>query len=206
MWNIEGVETRQVKNQRDRWIQQTEQKLADNPKMAEELRERLDEIAQTLADHNVALGNRLNDAQTLTNAVQTINDRQHVVEPENRTSFTQLDPFRGRLGDDFSQWIRRFEDVAIASNWNDARRLQILPALLVENAHEIYHAIPVANRGTYNALNTALTDRLQPAENRLFKATELHARRQGVYESGDGNSSEIRCLARGAYSAYPDIV
>ncbi len=74
MWKIEGVETRQAKNQRNRWMQQIEQELADNPEMAQELRERLDEIAQTLADHNVALGNCLNDAQTLTNVVQTIND------------------------------------------------------------------------------------------------------------------------------------
>ncbi len=164
----------------------------------------MDKIAQTLADHNVALGNRLNDAQTLTNAVQMINDRQHVVEPQNRTSFTQLDPFRGRLGDDFTQWIRRFKDVALACNWGEARKLQILPALLVDNAHEIFHAIPAANRNTYDALKTVLTERLQPAENRQFKATELHARKQGIYESVDDYSSEIQRLARGAYSGYPD--
>ncbi|MCP4599592.1 MAG: hypothetical protein GY847_03470, partial [Proteobacteria bacterium] len=192
-------------------MQELENALNEDPDMARELRERLDEIQQNLTDHNAALTNhgvalhaRLNDAARLTDAVRVINDRNNVVEPQNRSSFAQLDTFKGRLGDDFSRWIRRFEDVAAACNWNDDRKLQILPALLVENAHEIYHAIPAANRATYDALKQLLINQLQPAENRQIKATELHARKQGMYESIDDYSSDVQRLARGAYSAYPD--
>ncbi len=211
MWQTEGTTTWKQHNRRLAQIRQIDQKLRDNPEMAEEMAERmqtlmanLQQVTGRLDNQDAALAGRLHDAQRLTNAVQTLNNHNNVIDPQHKAYFSQLELFRGHLGDDFAQWFRRFEDVAIACGWNEDRRLQILPALLTENAHEIFHVLPDAEKDTYPHLRTALAERLQPAENRHFKATELHARRQGPLETVDDYSSAVQRLARGAYSTYPE--
>ncbi len=64
MWEIGGAETWERAKARREFMQQAQQDLDTNPEMAEAIRERLDEVAQLLADHQAAIVDQQNAQET----------------------------------------------------------------------------------------------------------------------------------------------
>ncbi len=76
--------------------------------MAEEMQAAIQNLRQDLVDqdnrfgdHDQRLNARLEDIRRLTDAVQGLTRRGNTVEPTQRTLFNDIEPFKGRLGDNF---------------------------------------------------------------------------------------------------------
>ncbi len=179
---------------------QHQARMAELEDLATAVENLRNQLAATTDDFDQRLGARVQDAQRLTHTVNGLTERANTTEPTQRTPFNQIEPFHGRLGNDFDQWLARFDAVARACNWTENRQIQIIPAMLTENAHEIYLSLPDADKTDFQRFRAALSRLLQPAENRRFRAAELHARKQGPAESAEDYASSVQRLARGAYS------
>ena len=75
------------------------------------------------------------------------------------------DTFSGRTTDDFSIWHSQFELVAVANGWTTSPvKLQMIVLRLRGPALRAYHALPPAERSTYNKTVHQLRKRFSPTE------------------------------------------
>lgn len=70
--------------------------------------------------------------------------------------------FKGTLEENFSEWIESFDLAAVAGAWDDATKLNMLPAYLREVALEAYRDLTDNDKRTYTVLVHKLSERLQP--------------------------------------------
>lgn len=116
--------------------------------------------------------------------------------------FAPPPPFRGAPGDDFNDWIKRFNRWALCCHHNKLRKCEILPVLLEGRAAHVYDAVPAIIRANFDALTDLLSERLQPPQLSDLKSVELHTREQRPGEPITDYARDIQTLTR---QAYPKI-
>ena len=113
------------------------------------------------------------------------------------------DTFSGRPTDDFSIWHSQFELAAVANGWTTSPvKLQMLVLRLRGSALRAYHALPPAERTTYNKSVHQLRKRFSPAERASVHRATLRARLCRPDESLAELADDISLLVA---RAYPDL-
>ncbi len=116
--------------------------------------------------------------------------------------FSPPPPFGGQPGEDFREWLKRFNRWGLSCHYTDPRKCEILPVLLEGRAENIYDAVPKEKRGDYKALTDMLIERLQPPRLSDLRSVELHSRQQHPGEAVADYARDIQMLTR---QAYPEI-
>ncbi len=111
-------------------------------------------------------------------------------------------PFRGIPGEDFREWLKRFNRWALCCHYSQLRKCEILPVLLEGRAENVYDALPIQARGDFDALSKTLLERLQPPRLSDLKSVVLHAREQRSGEAVIDFARDIQKLTR---QAYPNV-
>ena len=113
------------------------------------------------------------------------------------------DTFSGRTTDDFSIWHSQFELAAVANGWTTSPvKLQMIVLRLRGPALRAYHALPPAERSTYNKTVHQLRMRFSPTERASVHRATLRARRRRPDESLAELADDISLLVA---RAYPDL-
>lgn len=110
--------------------------------------------------------------------------------------------FSGEIGESFEEWLKRFDRLAQANNWDDNRKRDVFPWFLRGLAEQKYDLLTQEQRATYGTIVAALKDHLKLSRMSDLKSVELHARVQGPNEPVTEFASSIRKLTK---SAYPEL-
>ena len=166
----------------------------------------------TLQARETQLTERDTELATLRTQIQTLNTQSDntnstLAAPslfshtkELHSSLQRLKPFSGGYSPTFSDWLTRYEELCMASQWKDDRRAEILPLYLEDVALETYRRLSDDTKKVYATLKTELTKQLQPVESPRFCANLLYApRKQGDTEKVGAYGAEIQRLTRGAH-------
>lgn len=158
---------------------------------------------QMLAPNN--LGNAMNTLNaTVAANNNALQNRNHNV--------AQVPTFNGGNQDPIT-WLNEFNATATANGWNDARKLQVVPAYLKGPAAVWYQAAVLAPINAWaaaanvNNFEHAFLTRFRTAAMVEMWATELDQRQQQPNESVDEYASSIQELyqrVNDAAFAYPD--
>lgn len=108
--------------------------------------------------------------------------------------------FYGNLDDDIDSWIKNFNRIARANNWNEERKKNILPAFLRDRAADYFESLDESVTECFNEICKALKERFMPKELQSLYFSNLFQARQGENQSVDDYASEISKLASRAYS------
>ena len=171
--------------------------------------ERINSLLRAIEKNNadLAQSNRLfNNLQT------SVNSLSSNVSAISTTSNSLLDYsyqkdlqfYSGKLNDDFEQWLELFELIASANEWEEQRKLKVLPAYLRGNALEQYRSLPHAAKLTYAALTANLKSKLKTPIGDKFKSAELHDRKQLPSETVADFYQVVKVLTRGAWPSFDD--
>ena len=113
------------------------------------------------------------------------------------------DTFSGRTTDDFSIWHSQFELAAVANGWTTSPvKLQMIVLRLRGPALRAYHALPPAERSTYNKTVHQLRKCFSPTERASVHRATLRAQRRRPDESLAELADDISLLVA---RAYPDL-
>ncbi|CAB4375500.1 unnamed protein product [Rhizophagus irregularis] len=153
--------------------------------------------------------NNLRNAMNTLNATVIANN--NALQNQNH-NVVQVPTFSGGNQDPIT-WLNEFNATAMANGWNDARKLQVVPAYLKGPAAVWYQAAVVAPINAWvaaanaNNFEHAFLTRFQTAAMVEMWATELDQRQQQPNESVDEYASSIQELyqrVNDAAFAYPD--
>ncbi len=151
---------------------------------------------------NTQANTRLQDCEILTNAIQRFNH----VTPLSKGGLITITPYHGRCTDNWPNWIEEFEDTATACDWDDDRKLQIIPSYLKDQAKKRYKEalkeLPVADRRHYTAVKQKLTEKLSTPEILSMKARGFQLCTQLAGESADSFATRLQDQFE---AAYPNI-
>ena len=78
---------------------------------------------------------------------------------------------------DIITWFRQFECCATANNWNEEKRLRVLPAFLRGPAATSFHALPNEAKDSYQHLKESLQASFCPIVDRERNFSEFESRR-----------------------------
>ncbi|KAH7696396.1 hypothetical protein AAVH_36533 [Aphelenchoides avenae] len=113
-----------------------------------------------------------------------------------------LPKFKGRTDDrPFATFLDEFNAVALAMDWEDAVKCQMLPASLEGEANAIYHTLTNAVRNDWKQLLTELGQRLASSSDTNYHRQQLQNREQKDGESVSEYGRAMRFLVR---RAFPD--
>ncbi|MCP4486196.1 MAG: hypothetical protein GY820_02585, partial [Gammaproteobacteria bacterium] len=177
-------------DRRLRLMERNLQKASEDARAAEE---RARQLEQQMAAITVSAGG---------SATAAAADHVSREEPDFSRMSGMLSKFTGGYSDGhtFSEWIRRFEEIARARKWEGDRRAQILPTFLDGQALLAYRRLDDAVQNSYDAVKAALANRLEPVVSTEFYAAKLHSpRRQSENEDVSAFAAEIERLTQGAY-------
>ncbi|KAH7709593.1 hypothetical protein AAVH_23139 [Aphelenchoides avenae] len=111
-----------------------------------------------------------------------------------------LPKFKGR--DDtrpFATFLDEFNAVALAMDWNDTVKCQMIPAALESEANAIYHTLTNATRNDWKQLLTELGQRLASSSDNNYHRQQLQNRTQKDGESVSEYGRAIRFLVRRSF-------
>ncbi len=91
-------------------------------------------------------------------------------------------PFYGKFNEDFRSWFNTFELCCITNNWQEGKKLQVLPSCLRGAALTVYKDLPLEVKND-KLLTAALLERLEPAEYQRLHSIGFHNCRQNPGES-----------------------
>lgn len=103
--------------------------------------------------------------------------------------------------DDFQRAWTRFELVATAKEWNEAKRLTIVPTLLRGKLIDFYTEFDEATKGDLSSLKLALQEKAGLKIDPLIASRNFNQRDQLPGEKIDDYASELKRLFK---QAYPD--
>ena len=103
--------------------------------------------------------------------------------------------------DDFQRAWTRFELVATAKEWNEAKRLTIVPTLLRGKLIDFYTEFDEATKGDLSSLKLALQEKAGLKIDPLIASRNFNQRDQLPGEKVDDYASELKRLFK---QAYPD--
>lgn len=115
---------------------------------------------------------------------------------------TKTKPFTGTHGQNWNQWISRFE--VQTATFSDADRIQCLSALLEEKALDSYASLPEKDKASYARIKESLAARYGTDVGILQAQAELAGAMQGPGESVADFADRIRLLGRAAYPKVGD--
>ena len=107
--------------------------------------------------------------------------------------------FFGNLDEDIDSWIKNFNRIARANQWNLERKLYTMPAFLRDRAAEYYESLDDHVKSSFERLCDALRDRFLPKELQSLYFSNLFQARQGTVQSIDDYTSGITKLSAKAY-------
>ena len=100
---------------------------------------------------------------------------------------------------DWSEYLIYFEQLAELYGWDDERKAMILGLCLKDEARVVLASLSLAERHSYFAVTTALTQSFAPKERVHLYQAELKARRKKTEESMTDLGRDIAKLVRLAY-------
>ena len=112
------------------------------------------------------------------------------------------DVYTGEVPDAFTDWLARFNVIATANGWNDAKKLIVLPACLAQYAFQVYEGLAADAKDTYEHLTEALVKKFGAKEKSMVWRMQLRALKRTPGESLDAFVFRLRKLAN---KAYPDV-
>ena len=115
---------------------------------------------------------------------------------------TKTKPFTGAQGQNWNQWVSRFE--AQTATFSDADRIQCLVALLEERALDSYASLSKEDKSSYAKTRDSLAARYGTDVGILRAQAELAGAMQGPGESVADFADRIRLLGRAAYPKAGD--
>ena len=126
------------------------------------------------------------------------------VEPaEDMANYVKKpDVYTGEVPDAFIDWLARFNVIATANTWNDAKKLAILPACLTQYAFQVYEEVGETDKATYELLTKALLKKFGSGEKSMVWRLQLRSLKRSPGESLDAFVFRLRKLAK---KAYPDL-
>ncbi len=71
-----------------------------------------------------------------------------------------LPQFDGMPGSDFRNWMTQFNNVSAAMKLTADEKMTLIPILLTDQAQDIYPSLKAAEKVTFDALKTALANKL----------------------------------------------
>ena len=108
--------------------------------------------------------------------------------------------FYGDGKEDVEKWIRSFERISTANQWNEERMAEVLPALLRDRAADFWEELPVDTQKSYHHTKEALPEYFLPPEARRMYYTDLYNRIQGGREPVADFARAIQDLTQRAHS------
>ena len=115
---------------------------------------------------------------------------------------TKTKPFSGGPGQDWQQWVTRFE--AQASQLKEDERLNCLLTLLEGTALDVFASLPATIKVSYKDAKEALAARFASSIDKLHAQAELARAVQEPGEAVDDFADRIRRLGRFAYPDTPE--
>jgi len=101
--------------------------------------------------------------------------------PEQMTS-ARPPQFQGRAGENFTEWLSKFNHYCDFQNWKDAKKLSAIPLSLTGMAWDFYSNLPATKKETYTALTHELTQKYDTTNLRWVDEQNLLSRKMGLNE------------------------
>ncbi len=162
-----------------------------------------DNLLQRVEGAEQELVDRLADCNTFTDQFEDMTQERKVINPFHKPQFAQLTPFRGRVTENWTEFLSRFNRIAKAGNWDDNdRKLAILPTLLLEHAEKVYENLLDTEKDTLPHLTDALNAKFNNPETQRLHATQFTKCVQESTESAEKFADRLQGLV---YQAYPDM-
>ena len=111
------------------------------------------------------------------------------------------DSFKGEEGENFEEWEKRFNAVALANKWEDADKLRILPACLGKTAFEKFEGLTANEKDSYAHLIENLAKKFVAPEKKVMWQLQFRNFSRKSDETLDAYLTKLRRLAK---LAYPD--
>ncbi len=126
--------------------------------------------------------------------------RRPLVDPQ-RGLLSLIPEYRGMPGENFWEWLTNFDEVTKAMKLSDADRLDLVPLVLKETAHDVLHALTDAEKADYAMLKTSLTTKFMTTAHLTDAMFRLFNRKQAPYETVCEYGVALHKLGRQAYPA-----
>ncbi|MCP3681375.1 MAG: hypothetical protein GY861_01675 [bacterium] len=105
------------------------------------------------------------------------------------------------ISETWQDWLDNFALAARACNWDEQKKLRVLPAYLDGTAHEVYSTLDQAIQNNWNNLTAALAQQLQQPDSAQSAINVLLTMRQYLDEPVSKFAAKIMKLVRKAYLA-----
>ncbi len=193
----------------DRWnqrgVSESEEDMAlsarDQRALARNVRQLNDTMGQNSEEVNRAL--RALQGQ-MRQQVTTLRTEMNPIPGLAPSIARELEPFDGRLGTIFTDWLERFIIVSEAQSWNNARKCHVLPAFLRGAALQAWRGLTDRDKEDFERLRERLIEILQPAYATRFIQNEFTARKQRPDERVIEFAYELERLAKAGYPNMPE--
>jgi len=126
---------------------------------------------RNLAMHDIKLNQMLKGINALTER-----------DPPEQMTSARPPQFQGRAGENFSEWLAKFNHYCDFQNWKDGKKLAAIPLSLTGMAWDFYSNLPAPNKATYAALTQALTQKYDTANLKWVDEQNLLSRKMGQNE------------------------
>ena len=107
--------------------------------------------------------------------------------------------FSGEEPEQFTDWLTRFEVIATANGWDDARQLAVLPSYLTQYAFQVYEELPGASKEDLKLMKDGLKAKLSAGDRQMVWRLQFRATKRNPGESLDAYAFRIRKLVGRAY-------
>ena len=97
------------------------------------------------------------------------------------------------------EWLEQFQMVAEVCRWDGPTKLVNLVTRLSGQAYAFHKSCTPQERGSYEALAAALTNRFTPVQIQAVQSSLFHDRRQKERETVDSYAQDLRVLFHKAY-------
>ena len=109
------------------------------------------------------------------------------------------DPGVGENRETIKEWLEQFEMIAEVCRWDSKAKLVNMVTRLRGEAYAFYKSCSLQQRGSYEAMTSALTKRFTPVRIQAVESGLFHERKQRERESVDSYVQALRGLFKKAY-------
>ena len=107
--------------------------------------------------------------------------------------------FSGEEPEQFADWLIRFEVIATANGWDNARQLAVLPSYLTQYAFQVYEELPGASKEDLKLMKDGLKAKLSAGDRQMVWRLQFRATKRNPGESLDAYAFRLRKLVCRAY-------
>ena len=149
-------------------------------------------------DRIVSLEQKLCDLESIIDCVKSDINSICPFGP-HLSSCDLIGPFSGKDDENFLSWLRDFELLATAQQWDDSCKCRKLPLLLHGSARSIFYDLSNTECTPYSSLVSALKTKLVRPDSRISSVNALLCKTQAPSERVVEYSAGFRELVRFAY-------